>query len=94
MQDIYVKIEGIAGESQDASHKGWIDALGFSYLITQTSSEAFGGGLGVGRANFNALSFTHYVDRATSALFQYCAAGKHIPKVELSACKSGDGAKE
>ncbi|MDR1227688.1 MAG: type VI secretion system tube protein Hcp [Azoarcus sp.] len=60
MQDIFVKFEGIAGESQDASHKGWIGVLGFSYLITQTSSEAFGGGLGVGRADFGTLSFTHW----------------------------------
>lgn len=94
MQDIFVRIEGIAGESQDAAHKGWIDALSFSYDVTQYAAAAFGGGLGVGRADFGALSFTHYVDRATPVLFQYCASGKHIPKVELSACKSGGGAQE
>ncbi|MDR1227730.1 MAG: type VI secretion system tube protein Hcp [Azoarcus sp.] len=94
LQDFYVKLEGINGESKDSKHKGWIDALGFSYGVSQSSSMFTGGGGGVGKASFDTLSFTHYVDRATPNLFQYCAAGKHIPKVEVSACKAGDGSQE
>jgi type VI secretion system secreted protein Hcp len=55
---------------------------------------ATGGGGGTGRANFDALSFVHYVDRASPNIFQYCAAGKHIVRVELSVCKAGDGSQE
>ncbi|MDR0700858.1 MAG: type VI secretion system tube protein Hcp [Azoarcus sp.] len=94
LQDFYIRIEGISGESKDSKHKGWIDALNFSYGVSQSSSMFIGGGGGVGKASFDALSFTHYVDRATPNLLQYCAAGKHVPTVEVSACKAGDGSQE
>ncbi|MDR1662744.1 MAG: type VI secretion system tube protein Hcp [Azoarcus sp.] len=94
LQDFYIKLEGIDGESKDSKHKGWIDALSFGYSVTQSSSMFTGGGGGVGKASFDTLTFSHYVDKATPNLFQYCAAGKHIPKVEISACKAGDGSQE
>jgi len=94
LQDIYIKLEGITGESKDANHKGWIDVLSFDYAVSQSSSVSSGGGGGVGKANFDALSFIHYVDKTTPVLFKYCAEGRHIPKVELSVCKSGGGSKE
>ncbi|MDR3213435.1 MAG: type VI secretion system tube protein Hcp [Azoarcus sp.] len=91
---IYVKVEGITGESRDAKHKGWIDALSVDFGVVQSSSMSTGGGGGVGKADFPALTFAHYVDRATPNLFKYCAAGKHIPKVEISVTKSGGGQEE
>ena len=94
LQDFYIKLEGIDGESKDSKHTNWIDVLSFEYAVTQSSSMATGGGGGVGRANFDALSFVHYVDRATPALLKYCAKGKHIPEVTISACKAGDGSQE
>lgn len=94
LQDFYIKLEGINGESKDSKHKDWIDVLTFSYGVSQSSSMFSGGGGGVGKASFDSLTFSHYVDRATPNLFKYCAAGKHIPKVEVSACKAGDGSQE
>jgi len=94
LQDFYIKLEGIDGESKDSQHTGWIDVLSFEYSVSQSSSMFTGGGGGVGKANFDALSFVHFVDKATPNLFQYCAAGKHIPSVLVSACKAGDGSKE
>jgi type VI secretion system Hcp family effector len=89
MSAIYIKIEGITGESKDAKHKGWIDALGFSYQVSQSTSVFTGGGGGVGRGDFAPLVFSHFYDRASPMLFRFCAAGKHIPKVEISLCKMG-----
>ncbi|MCL2590224.1 MAG: type VI secretion system tube protein Hcp [Betaproteobacteria bacterium] len=94
LQDIFINIDGIKGESKDAKHAGWIDVLSFSYSVSQSSSAFTGGGSGVGKANFDVLSFTHSVDIASPNLFTYCALGKHIPKVNLSCCKSGGGAQE
>jgi type VI secretion system secreted protein Hcp len=94
MSEIYVKIEGIDGESKDAKHKNWIDAVSLSYGVSQSSSMFSGGGGGVGKADFNGVTFSHYFDRASPNLFKYCAAGKHIPKVEISGCKSGGGQQE
>jgi type VI secretion system secreted protein Hcp len=94
MSEIFVKIEGITGESKDAKHKGWIDAINLSYGVSQSSSMSSGGGGGVGKADFRGLAFSHFLDRASPTLFKYCAAGKHVPTVEVSACKSGGGQQE
>jgi type VI secretion system secreted protein Hcp len=92
--EVFVKLEGIDGESKQVDHKGWIDVLGFSYSVTQSASMHSGGGGGVGKADFGPVLFTHYLDKASPNLFKYCAAGKHIPKVTFSVCKAGDGSKE
>ena len=92
--EIFVKLDGIDGESKQANHKGWIDVLDFSYGVTQSASMHTGGGGGVGKADFAPVQFTHYLDRASPNLFKYCAAGKHIPKVTFSVCKVGDGSQE
>jgi type VI secretion system secreted protein Hcp len=94
LQEIFIKLDGIAGECKQAQHKGWIDVLNYSYGASQSASTAMGGGGGVGKADFRPLTFTHVIDRSTPNLFKYCGAGKHIPKVELSACKAGDGSQE
>lgn len=94
LQDFFIKIAGIDGESKDSKHTGWIDVLSFNYGVSQSSSTFTGGGGGVGKASFDALSFTHYVDKATPNLMQYCASGKHIATIEVSCCKVGDGSQE
>jgi len=90
----FVNIEGIKGESKDNDHKEWIDVLSLGYCVSQSSSMSTGGGGGVGRADFEPISFIHYVDKATPNLMKYCAGGTHIPTVEVSCCKVGDGSKE
>lgn len=37
-QDIFIKIEGITGESQDVTHKGDIDVLGWDWSVGQTAN--------------------------------------------------------
>lgn len=29
--DMYMKVEGMTGESQDSNHKGWTDVLSFNW---------------------------------------------------------------
>ena len=93
-QDFYIKLEGIDGESKDSKHAKWVDVLQWGYGVSQTSSMHSGGGGGTGKASFNDLNFTHYIDRASPTLMKYCASGKHIPTVTVSCCKSGGGSQE
>ncbi|MDR1063894.1 MAG: type VI secretion system tube protein Hcp [Azoarcus sp.] len=92
--EIFIKIDGIAGESQQAAHKGWIDAIHITYGATQPTAMHTGGGGGVGRADFAPLTFSHTLDKSSPNLFLYCASGKHIPTVTVSVCKAGDGSQE
>jgi type VI secretion system secreted protein Hcp len=92
--EIFVKLDGIDGESKQAAHKNWVDVLNFGYSVTQSASMHTGGGGGVGKADFGPIMFTHYLDKASPNLFKYCASGKHIPTVTFSVCKTGDGSQE
>ena len=87
--DMYMKIEGVNGESKDAQHKDWTDIQSFSWGATQPGSMSTGGGGGTGKASFNDLYVVCRIDHAAPAVLKHCASGKHLGKVELSVCKAG-----
>ncbi|GHT86975.1 hypothetical protein AGMMS49543_21560 [Betaproteobacteria bacterium] len=88
-QDIFLKISGIEGESQDASHKGEIEVLGWNWGMNQESNMHNGSGGGAGKATVEDLTFLHWTDRASPNLMKYCLIGKHIPEVLLTVRKAG-----
>lgn len=88
--DIFLKIEGIDGESKDSAHTDEIDVLAWSWGMSQSGTFHVGGGGGAGKANFQDLSFTHYHDKASPNLKLYCANGKHIPEAKLTVRKAGE----
>jgi type VI secretion system secreted protein Hcp len=86
----------IKGESIDKEQgpKGDIDVLAWSWGMSQSGTTHMGGGGGSGKASFQDLSFTKYVDSATNALMTALAKGTHIDKVELMVRKAGEGQKK
>ncbi|NNM29855.1 MAG: type VI secretion system tube protein Hcp, partial [Akkermansiaceae bacterium] len=82
---MFMKIEGIDGESQDSKHKNEIDVLAWSWGVSQSGLRHVGGGGGAGKANFQDLSFTKFIDKSTPDLMLHCASGKHIDKATLTA---------
>ena len=87
-QDIFLKINGIDGESQDASHKNEVEVLNWSWKIEQLSTMHSGSGGGAGKATVSDLTFEHHIDRASPNLMKYCLTGKHIDAEGLVACLS------
>lgn len=88
--DMFLNLEGeIKGESQDAKHKGEIDILSWSWGMSQSGSFHVGGGGGAGKANFQDISVTKWIDSASSVLMLYCANGDHFPKAKLTVRKAG-----
>lgn len=82
-RDMYVKVDGIEGESTDTKHERWIDVLGFSHGVVQTNLV-----LGVqSRGIFEPFTFKHLVDKATPKLQLACANGSTIKKVNLEVCR-------
>jgi type VI protein secretion system component Hcp len=81
----WIKFDGIQGESTSPGHQGWIEVMSFSWAVNQAGSMAHGGGGGEGKASFHDLSFTHQVDKASPALMNATATGKHFPNVILEA---------
>ena len=88
-QDIYLKLDGIEGESQDSAHKNEIEVLAFEWRALQESAMHAGSGGGAGKATVEDLEFEHYIDRSSPNLMKYCLTGKHIPQAQLTVRKAG-----
>lgn len=85
--DLFLKIEGITGESRDARHKSEIELLSFGWG-EQESDHATGGG-GAGKVSFQDFQFTSRVNKASPHLFLACASGRHFPKATMTARRAG-----
>ena len=83
----------IKGESRDKAQgpKGDIDILAWSWGMSQSGTTHTGGGGGAGKANFQDISVTKYVDSASNALMTALAKGSHIDKCVLLVRKAGEG---
>ena len=88
--DMFLKIDGeIQGESQDVKHKGEIDVLAWSWGLSNSGSWHQGAGGGSGKASFQDISITKWVDVSSPILALYCANGDHFTKAELVVRKAG-----
>jgi type VI secretion system secreted protein Hcp len=87
--DIFIKIDGILGESEDAAHPGEIQVANWGWKMSQQSSMMSGSGGGPAKATVEDLVFFHKVDRASPNLMSYCLTGKHISKAVLTMRKAG-----
>jgi len=88
--DMFLKIDGIVGESKDHKHKETIDVLAWSWGMSNSGSSHTGGGGGAGKVSVQDLSFTKYVDKASSALMLHSCNGKHIKEATLIVRKAGE----
>ena len=88
--DMFIKIDGITGESKDSTHKETIDVLAWSWGLSNSGSAHIGGGAGAGKVNVQDLSFTKYSDKASSALMLHACNGKHIKEATLIVRKAGE----
>jgi type VI secretion system secreted protein Hcp len=92
-EDIFLKLAGIAGESQDAKHKGEIDISGWSWGVAQSPAPAAGGGA-AGKADFHALLLSKQVDLASAPLLAAVARGSRIATGTLTVRHAGAAAQE
>lgn len=95
MQDMFLKIDGIPGESTDAKHKDWIEVVSFGHEIIQpvATNKSTGGARSSERTEHGDFGITKRIDKATPILNKYASDGKHIPKVEFELCRAtGDKA--
>lgn len=88
--DMFLKLGDIKGESKDKAHKQEIDVLSWSWGASNAGSFHTGGGGGAGKVNVQDLSFTKYVDLATTEVFLATCSGKHFPEATLVVRKAGD----
>jgi len=87
--DVFLKIEGIPGESTDDAHKDEIDVLAWSWQMSATGASHSGGGGGAGRAIVRPLIVTKWVDKASPLIFLALLNGSHVPEATLVFRKAG-----
>jgi len=87
--DMFLKLGSIKGESVDDKHKGEIEVLSWHWGATQTGTTHSGPGGGAGKANFQDLTITKYLDSSSPILLDHLARGKHVAEALLTVRKSG-----
>ena len=88
--EIFIKLEGILGESTDANHKDWIEAISFNWGMTMPVSTSSGSGASSARVQVGNLNFTHNLDKASPKLMSSCATGQHIRTATLEVYSRGE----
>ncbi len=92
--DYFLKIDGIAGESQDSKHKGEIELESFSWGETQAGGTGGGGGGAAGKVQMQDFHFVMSVNKASPKLFLACASGQHLKDATFVARKAGKDEQE
>lgn len=81
----YIKIDGIPGEATAKGHENEINVLSYTLGASQPNIQLRGGlGSAAGRTQFQDLSFTKNVDKASPKLFLALASGQRISSAVLT----------
>jgi type VI secretion system secreted protein Hcp len=93
MIDLFMKIEGVEGESSDDKHQKWMELLSLSLGVAhqgggaQSSQGSLAGGH---RADFHDISFSKHLDGASTTLMLGCAGGQHFPSALIQQHRAGE----
>jgi type VI secretion system secreted protein Hcp len=82
--DMFLKIDGIPGESTDAKFDKELVLESFSWGETNTGAHTAGGGAGAGKVSMQDFHFTAKGSIATPKLMFACASGQHIKDAVMS----------
>jgi len=92
--DMFIELgDKIKGETQDKDFKAKnaCDVLAWSWGMSQSGTTHMGSGGTAGKASFQDISFTKYLDKASTALMIALAKGSHIDECKLTCRKAGEG---
>jgi type VI secretion system secreted protein Hcp len=89
--EMFLKIDGIPGESTDASHKDEINLVSYSWAESQPPPVGSGS---TGRITLQDFHFVMRVNKASPKLLLACASGERIREASLTVRRAGAGAPE
>jgi type VI secretion system secreted protein Hcp len=88
--DMFLDLDGVKGESVDKTHKDKIDILAWSWGVSNSGTFHHGSGGGAGKASFQDISITKFIDAASPNIMLFCANGKHFAKGKIIVRKAGE----
>jgi type VI secretion system secreted protein Hcp len=81
--EMFLKIEGVDGESLDVQHRNEIDVLAWSWGASNATKG--------GKPNFQDLSFKKFIDSSSVPLLALVATGQPVQEATLFVRKPGVG---
>lgn len=92
--DLYLKLDGVTGESVDSKHEGEMELASWSWSIASRGFFDSGKGGARGKAVVGDLVLTKQVDQSSPQLWKRCQEGTHIETGQVTSYKAGgDGAR-
>lgn len=82
--DIFLKLDGIDGESTTKGHDKEIEVVSYDQSIDATVSSGGGAGGGAGKSTFSGVRFRKLLDTASIAIALACASGLHIQSARFA----------
>lgn len=89
---MFLNVAGAKGESQDSSHKGDIDVIGWAWGMEART--AMGAGGASGKSVLRELKVTKLVDSASCSLMSMLRNNTQVSKVVLTIRKAGETGQE
>jgi len=88
--DVFLRLDGVQGESLDARHKGEIDILSYTQSFTGAfARSAAGAGAGAGKTICGPVTVMKFVDVSSPNLILDVANGRHIPRAVITFRRPG-----
>jgi type VI secretion system Hcp family effector len=79
---VFLRVEGLLGESTDRDHRNWSDATGYRHAVRRLAGSA------PPRVQHDELVVLKVTDRTSSDLYDKAVAGELLPRVDLDVCRS------
>lgn len=83
--DVYLRIDGIKGESNDDRHKDWIECRSVRWELTQprSATASTGGGHTAERSEHGDIVISKLADLSSPPLLQNCSSGRTFPAATI-----------
>src|SRR5262249_2781713 len=92
--DMFLKIDGIPGESTDAKHKDEIDILSYTWGESLPAAPSTSSGMATAKVTMQDFHFAMRVNKASAQLFLACASASRLKNDVLTVRRSGAGTPE
>ena len=82
--DVFFKLDGVPGESEDKEHKGEIEILSYTQTFANTAKVAAGIAAAPGKVTCGAVTLLKNIDRSSVEFIRLVVTGAHVPKGVLT----------
>lgn len=81
--EVFLRLDGIKGESQNPKFKDYIDVLSYTQSFRNTNTHSTGGGGGNGKVQCGSITVLKNIDLSSPELIAMVTTGLHIKRATL-----------